>query len=87
LHDDLFLDAQPEAIQCVRVQELEGKLVTDRGRGLPWQDEAEAELRRKVFGANRMADREDVTFAALFWDALKVNCTNGCAFRLIELLL
>lgn len=52
-------------------QDLADKLATDLRRGLPWQNERDANIRREVFGGNRMADREEVTFASLFMEALQ----------------
>lgn len=55
------------------LQDLADKLATDPRRGLPWLDEEDAAVRREMYGANRMADREDVTFASLVLEALQVR--------------
>lgn len=56
-------------------QDLAVQLKTDTRRGLPWRDEQDAAVRRKVFGTNKGKDRVEVSFWSLVWEALEVSKT------------
>jgi len=52
-------------------QDLAHQLATDPRRGLPWQNDVDAQVRAEVFGTNRVKDRKRVSFWALVWEALE----------------
>ena len=58
------------------MQDLAVQLQTDCRRGLAVDDEEDRAARRNAYGANRLAERREVSFGQLVLEALEVSLSG-----------
>lgn len=65
-------------------QDLAAQLQSDCRRGLPAEDEEDRAMRVEAFGANRLAERKEVSFKELVLEALEVRLAGLAKPRMLH---